>query len=474
MSDYCGYITRIKNLKPLPNSDTLMIGQCFDDNVIVDNTYTDNELVIYFMAGTQLGPEFCAENNLIRRLDENGKNVGGYLEKSRAVKAINLRKSKSDGLALKLDSLSRFIPDPSVLREGERIEVLYGIVIAQKYIPKVYERHGNGAGAKSKAPKEPKEKCPLFAEHVETSHLDKALMNFHCGDIVQITIKMDGTSQRTAYLPIIKKKPRTWIDKLFRRKAKEYVEYGYVSGTRRVVLNSYDGGYFGNNEFRRHMAEKFEGLLHKNEEVYYEIVGYTGTNGTPIRPTVDNKKLKDKEFVQKYGAVSEFSYGCDPSGGYNEADVTEVVCADTGEEIQMVKVKPLDPPKPCCRLFVYRMTMTNEDGDIVEYSPEQIKMRCQDIGVEYVPECETFRIPDDCEDPGAYVLEKAKQYYDGPDPIGKTHIREGVVVRIVNRRKFSAYKLKNHNYKVLAGIAMDQLVESGEINNLSADAIEEM
>ena len=71
-------------------------------------------------------------------------------------------------------------------------------------------------------------------------------------------------------------------------------------------------------------------------------------------------------------------------------------------------------------------------------------------------------------------MEKAKQYYDGPDPIGKTHVREGVVLRIVNRRNFAAYKYKNHSYKVLAGIAVDQLVSSGEINELSTDMIEEL
>ena len=43
-------------------------------------------------------------------------------------------------------------------------------------------------------------------------------------------------------------------------------------------------------------------------------------------------------------------------------------------------------------------------------------------------------------------------YYDGPDPIGKTHIREGVVVRILNKPKFCAYKHKNYNFKVLEGI----------------------
>ena len=46
----------------------------------------------------------------------------------------------------------------------------------------------------------------------------------------------------------------------------------------------------------------------------------------------------------------------------------------------------------------------------------------------------------------------AEQYYDGPDPVGKTHVREGVVVRIINRPKFCAYKHKNYSFKMLEGL----------------------
>ena len=46
-------------------------------------------------------------------------------------------------------------------------------------------------------------------------------------------------------------------------------------------------------------------------------------------------------------------------------------------------------------------------------------------------------------------------YYDGPDPIGKNHVREGVVVRVVNRPKFTAFKDKNFYFKVLEGIIKD-------------------
>ena len=36
-------------------------------------------------------------------------------------------------------------------------------------------------------------------------------------------------------------------------------------------------------------------------------------------------------------------------------------------------------------MYVYRMTMTNEDGDIVEYTPDQVRYRCEQIRVKCVP-----------------------------------------------------------------------------------------
>ena len=109
----------------------------------------------------------------------------------------------------------------------------------------------------------------------------------------------------------------------------------------------------------------------------------------------------------------------------------------------------------------------------MEYSPAEIKKRCLEIGVKYVHEFGTYIVPDE-PDPGRYVLSQAKKFYDGADPVGISHVREGVVVRNLSRSKFAAYKLKNHSYKVLAGIAVAQLEESGEIANLEPDMIEEL
>ena len=117
-------------------------------------------------------------------------------------------------------------------------------------------------------------------------------------------------------------------------------------------------------------------------------------------------------------------------------------------------------------LFVYRMTMTNEDGDVVEYPPDFMRYRCEQMGVKCVQVfCRTiipdfYQLPDDVGSPqavnaGEYVKKLAENFYDGPDPVGHTHVREGVVCRIVNRPKFAAYKHKNFAFKALEGLIKD-------------------
>jgi hypothetical protein len=55
-------------------------------------------------------------------------------------------------------------------------------------------------------------------------------------------------------------------------------------------------------------------------------------------------------------------------------------------------------------------------------------------------------------DIGEALTRLVEDYYGGADPIGKTHTREGVVVRIINRPKFCAYKAKNYEFKMLEGL----------------------
>ena len=434
---YCGYIVKVEHLRKHTNADRLQIATFFGNDTIVGLDVQPGQMGVYFPVDGQLSEEFCRVNDLVRRKDENGNPCGGYLDpEKRNIKALKLRGEKSDGLFLPLVALSNFTTI-SDLKVGDTIDVLNGQEICRKYIPRRNTSYQTSVG---KAKQAKKNFAPTFYEHVDTQQLVYNYGKFHAGDEVQLTLKMHGTSGRTGYLPLTKEIPQTFLDKILRHHRTK-TEYGYVTGTRRVVLDAtHTGGFYDDNSFRLAMAAKFDGKLHKGEVVYYEIVGFQGPNGQPIMSSVVNSKIKDKAFSKQYGEQTVFSYGCDYMHGYEDE-------------------------APCCDIYVYRMTMVNEDGDVVEYSPDQIKMRCEQMGITVVPEFCRFYLPDHVQglhgemiptDPAEYLLRRVEEVFDGPDPVGKTHVREGVVVRIMNRTSFEVYKHKNFSFKVLEGIAKDE------------------
>ena len=447
---YNAYVTRIKNLRKHPNADRLQLGECFGNTVCVSLEYVDNQLGLYLPCDGQLSVEFAEVNNLLRKKDDAGNNCGGYMDPNkRNVTAIRLRGEKSDGLFLPLTCLESF-GDVSTLKEGDVINTFNGHEICCKYIPRRNHRQGRVSDG-NRTRKKKVDVAPLFAEHADTEQLAYNLGAFKPGDEIEITLKMHGTSQRTGYLPVFKGYKRTFKDWLLRRDGKPIYDWGYVSGTRRTVLDNYDGGYYGSNEFREQHSKTFEGKLWKGETVYYEVVGFTHT-GAPIMAEGNNEKL-GKDFVKQYGKTTVFSYGCDPEGESFKHEY-----ADCWDGINVREFKPQSD------IYVYRMTMTNEDGAIVEYTPDFMRYRCEQMGVKTVPVMWKGIIPAHTgdaaairlgQDAGAWIKEKAERFYDGPDPIGKTHVREGVVVRIVNRPKFTAYKHKNFSFKVLEGIIKD-------------------
>ena len=474
---HCGFVVKVEKLRPHTNADRLQIATFFGSDTTVDLSVKIGDIGVYFPVDLQLSEEYCTMNNLVRKKDENGNNIGGFLDPDkRNIKAIKLRGEKSDGLYMPLTSFDYcFISDedrdnPVIditegiaynhMKVGDQVTVLNGHEICQKYIPRSNKRVGHySEGNKTRKHKVPY--APLFSEHSDTEQLAYNLGAFKSGDEVEISLKMHGTSQRTGYLPVFKGYRRTLLDRLLRRPGKPIYEYDYVSGTRRVVMENFEGAnsFYGSNEFREQHHNAFVGKLNKGETVYYEVVGFTHT-GAPIMANGNNEKL-GKEFVKQYGKETVFSYGCSPDGkkvyyGRDEDGEYEI----HGE-------------CPQSDLYVYRMTMTNEDGFTVEYSPDFMRYRCEQMGVKTVlvfgkgtlsPDRFHFIEPDgtdhdyritEDETLGDQIFKVAEEYCDGTDLVGKTHVREGVVVRILNRPKFAAYKHKNFSFKVLENLIKD-------------------
>ena len=450
---HCGFITTLKNVREHPNADKLVLATCFESTVCVSkDKYYEGQIGVYFETDLQLSMEFCEKNGLLA-VYENGVNVsGGYMDPAkRNVRAIKLRGEQSDGLFLPLDCLAYTGAKLEEFKIGEQITTVNGHEICRKFIPRTNAPKTAAGGAGKRVKRRAKRSiAPQFFEHKDTEQLQYYLDQFKPGDQIEITRKLHGTSGRTAYVKTFQGMKRTFWDWLFRREGEAIYDWGLVSGTRRTVMDTFDGGFYGSNEFRKQYHDFFEGKLWKGETVYYEIVGFTH-DGKSIMGQCSNDKVKDKDFVKQYGKTTTFSYGCVP----NPKQVAGVADpADPNSTFQNIEHQS--------RMFVYRMTMTNEDGEVVEYTPEFTRHRCMYMGVDFVPVEWSGIIPQNpgsYEDPtitaGEWVMKKVEQFYDGPEPLDPTHIREGCVVRIINRPTFTAYKHKNFFFKVLEGIIKD-------------------
>ena len=446
--NHCGYIVKVKELRKHPNADKLYIATFFGNDTCVSIDTQVGDIGVYFPCDLQLSLEFCIANHLCRKLPDGTADTGYMEVDKRNITAIRLRGERSDGLYLPIKCFDYCYDDDAstYLKVGDIINEVNGHPICNKYIPRTRKQNNTNNSNVSKTRKHKDPIAPLFKEHIDTAQLAYNLSAFKPGDLIEITRKLHGTSARIGYLPVLKGYKRTLWDKITHKDGKPIYQYDYIDGTRRTLLVSYDGGFYGSNEFRKHFHEAIKGKLHEGETCYAEIVGFTD-DGTPIMGSVSNKKTNDKAFIKQYGDMTTFSYGCDPTG----------VTAPKND------------------FYVYRMTLTTHDGYTVEYSPEYTRYRCEQMGVKFVPVEWRGYIPEHpaCEDDdtitaGEWIMRKAEQYYDGPEPIDPRHVREGVVVRLIDKPSFTAYKIKNFSFKLISGIAV---AETNPVDEMIAEEL---
>lgn len=332
---------------------------------------------------------------------------------NRGYNRIRINKDDSDKL---FNIVSPYIPTimryklPEKYRDGAFVTEPFKYELGYENIP-ITILSNNPYNAK---------RCGKYDLHTET---DNYVVN---------GVLVHNSSGRTANAVCVQKKKQNIFQRVFHLNPGETRTYRMVSGTRRTTLRNFEpSGYYNDNDFRKKWHDFFSERLPKGVEVYYELVGWVNES-TPIMGRCKNSLIKDKEFSKQYGDETVFNYGCAP-----------------GE----------------CDCYVYRMTMTNDDGFCVEIPWEETKLLCEKMGVKHVPEFEKFTYTT-WED----LMERVEKYYDGPDPIGKTHVREGVVVRLADREVFEAYKHKNFSFKVLSHVILDNT----NPDEVSTDMLSEM
>jgi len=435
---YKAIVTKLANVRVHSNADKVQLATCHGNQVVIGLDHNEGELGVYFPSDGQLSHGFCSANNLFRKseLNSDPEAKPGMFDENRRVRAQRFRGEISDGFWVPLSNFD-FIPGANLLEEGFEFDELDGILICEKYINQATIKAAReNQGKKTRTAKT----SVMFKEHFDTAHFGKHLYEFDFNQTLIITEKLHGTSGRIGHVQV--ERDLTWLEKiarLFGTQVKE-TEWKYLNGTRRVVLEETSGTQYHDPTIRDKAFKLFNGNLRKGETVYFEIVGYEST-GASIMPSVDTTKMGDKEFTKRYGKTMPFSYGCN--------------------ELQS-------------RVYVYRMTLSDEDGHSIDYAWDDVVKRCKELGVDHVPHIRTLTLNElyeqdlkaggngDIRDIKETFSKMVETYGSGPSILDDTHIKEGVCVRIEGGITNKTYKFKSFEFKVLEGIIKDSGVVDEE------------
>jgi len=428
---------RLTNVREHPNADRLKLATVQGYQVIVGLDAKDGDLGIFFPCDGKLSEAHLHNNNLYSKAELNSDtDKTGYFGKKGRVRAQRFRGSKSEGFWQEIECLEwtgakTWMEDPTGgLKDGDKFTHLNGELICEKYYtPATQKAMGNKQKKKVQ-----KVDYSNFAQHYDTKQLRDHIRDIPAGAIIYISEKLHGTSGRTGYVCTIRKPG--WLSKVWNAiSPREWnisgKKWEYVSGTRRTVLtkNKADG-FYQDTSFRQHIHDQIKlAGLHKGETLYYEIVGFTDRGGFIMPP----HGIEDKKLKKKFGSEMCYTYGREQNG----------------TKLQF-------------GFHIYRITMTSEDGQTVEYSWPQVVARCSELGFDIVPELMGPLIYDKN---GEELVEDCLRLANGTCILDGKHIMEGVVVRVEHESMWTALKYKSFWFCELESIRKndDNYVDPEEI-----------
>lgn len=348
-ANYAAKIVNIQEFHSHSNPEVTKLKCCKVDGFnVITGIDSKPGFYIYFPVECCIDKEFLGKNNLFRDASMNvDHSKTGMFEDKGRVKAIKLKGEISEGFIIPIESFNCFIDSPVVIDDSEvgvDFDTIDGKLLCKKYVPK-YQRTPGTSG--SKQGKQPKKKVDAevlegqFHYHVDTTLLKKCPYVIKPDSLISITAKVHGTSGISANVMIKKQLPKSFFDKIMRRQ-KYIEEYHSFCSSRKVIqdpiLNERVSGYYGGADVtgRNEIHNLLFGSLPKGMTVYYEILGYW-PNGAPIQGKWDYG-------FEKPESPSKWKYG-----------------KNYGVE-------------------VYRITYTNLDGAVYEFSARQVQQLCEKMG----------------------------------------------------------------------------------------------
>lgn len=407
-------------------------------------------LYVYFPVLSQINPQLLQYLNLYRNKEKNkDPEKTGYFEDKGIVKAINLRGVKSEGFLMPIIDLQNFVVDSvnaelkDITPNTEFDEVEHDgktFWISKKYIAPVQKLPGTSGSPKERKKKKGLDKIidEQFRFHYDTTLIKKCPHVIKPDDIIHISSKWHGTSGISAYVLCHKK--LNWKEKIAKWLTKNpFDTYDYIYSSRTVIKNRYynqgvTDGYYGCDVWK--YADNFiKPYLIKGMTIYYEIVGYLPNGG----------------WIQK-----NYDYGCEPP--------TQVTDPATGETVVQYK------QGKHFKVLVYRITLTNVDGQVHEFSAHEVQTWCKQrnllCAIEYYygyafglyPELE---VDEHWSENFLQMLANDKSFnmeQNSPECNNKVP-HEGLVIKIENM-KSEAFKLKCFKF---LGLEQDAAL-AGETN----------
>ena len=418
--NYAAVVVEIKTLIPLDGCDNVQAAIIMGNQIIVSKDVKVGDIGLYFPLECQLSKEYLSNNNLYDKPELNIDNTKkGYFNEKGRVRCQRFRGHKSEGLFMPLNSLDFiFSYSNGDLNLNDCFDELYGIPICSKYIVKQSRTPGSKSN-KSTKKYESKLVENQFRFHQDTSMLYRNLHRIEPNSLISITYKLHGTSGISSYIlckqPITKfDKVKEWlwnmsykIGNLTRNSKWDFkinnTKYDYIYSSRKVIKNEElnpNAQHFYNEDIWGIAHNELKDFLSKGMTFYYEIVGFLPNGGA----------------IQK-----DYDYGCEPTKH---------------------------------AIYIYRITSTNVDGKVIEFSAKQVQDFCKKNGLNAVPELyygyaqgvwtEKFENVDEW---GDVFLDKIKHDYNEKDcyMCSNKVPEEGVVIRIEGN-DFEAYKAKSERF----------------------------
>ena len=439
--NYLAKIVRINQFKPHTDPEVTRLKCCTIDGFnIICGIDSEPGLYVYFPTACCLNPDFLRFANLYRHKELNADpEQSGMFEDNGRVKAIRLRGELSEGFILPVVMLENYILSVTNVAltcvEGTEFDIVEHdgktFWINKKYIPKRTQgTPGMGSGKTAKQPKGiDKIIEDQFRFHYDTTLIKKCPHVINPKAIISITEKIHGTSGISAY--VLCKQPLNWKQKIAKwLTGEEFNKYDYLYSSRTVIKNQYynkkaGNGFYGVDVWK-YADDIVKPHLQKGMTIYYEIVGFLPNGG----------------YIQK-----NYDYGCVPP--------------KEGEKYELGKHFDI---------YVYRITITNVDGKVHEFSAKEVQQWCMFAGLQSVREWYYGYAEDLYSDlaPSEHWnenflqrLANDKQFYmecNSPSCANKVP-HEGVVIKMENM-KSEAFKLKCFKFLDKEGKELD----NGEIN----------